>query len=389
RRRHTRFSRDWSSDVCSSDLSSINGVEVSYSNDVEPKNGHVLNIDYYDDYLYFGAPSVPHNVGENPAIPIKYKENLQPKGLPTGSWTRILETASQTNAIKSYSFYDKKARPARVVSEYPNNGKTQTDTYFDFISNPVYTLTTHKKDGSAGELKIREDYYYTPQSRLSMITHRINNQPMRVLASNSYDPLGRLIKKEVGGANPSGGDALQMVDYKYNIRGWLTDINNVNNLNQPGGGPIDLFAYKINYNTVGDDINGQVKPQFNGNISETLWRTAVDNVKRKYGYSYDGIHRLTAAHYQLPDAVVPRTDRYSTKYSYDENGNIHTLERKGRPEGLLQTTTIDDLRYSYDQGNRLLKVKDLTNNVAGFNPGTAGPNEEYDYDDFGNLKFDP
>src|SRR5690606_21391923 len=154
-------------------------------------------------------------------------------------------------------------------------------------------------------------------------------------------------------------------------------------------GPIDLFAYKINYNTVGDDINGQVKPQFNGNISETLWRTAVDNVKRKYGYSYDGIHRLTAAHYQLPDAVVPRTDRYSTKYSYDENGNILTLDRKGRPEGLLQTTTIDDLRYTYDQGNRLKKVKDLTNNIAGFNPGTAGPNEEYTYDSFGNLKSDP
>src|SRR5690606_21245048 len=30
--------------------SSINGVEVSYSNNVEPKNGHVLNINYYDDY---------------------------------------------------------------------------------------------------------------------------------------------------------------------------------------------------------------------------------------------------------------------------------------------------------------------------------------------------
>jgi len=44
---------------------------------------------------------------------------------------------------------------------------------------------------------------------------------------NIYDRLGQLTSKEVGG---DGMNRLQNVDYKYNIHGWLTDINNVDPL---------------------------------------------------------------------------------------------------------------------------------------------------------------
>lgn len=54
---------------------------------------------------------------------------------------------------------------------------------------------------------------------------------MENLARNSYDELGQLTVKKVGGQNPSG---LQQVDYQYNIRGWMTRINNPENLNPHG-----------------------------------------------------------------------------------------------------------------------------------------------------------
>jgi len=38
---------------------------------------------------------------------------------------------------------------------------------------------------------------------------------------------------------PTRGDFLQSVDYKYNIRGWMTDINNTATLGT------DLFAMKL------------------------------------------------------------------------------------------------------------------------------------------------
>src|SRR5690625_3786458 len=50
---------------------------------------------------------------------------------------------------------------------------------------------------------------------------------------------------------------------------------------------------------------------------------------------------------------------------------------------------IDDLDYTYDQGNRLLKVNDATNDPAGFDMNGAHTNDQYDYDDYGNLKTDP
>lgn len=248
--------------------SAISGIAFNYSNNVQPKTGQILTVNYYDDYTYINAPTVPSRVGENGEIGVAYNNSIKPRGLPTGSWTRILKTAAEVDAISSYSLYDKKSRPVRVESQYPNNGKTQVDIRFNFIGDPIYTLTKHKKNGAAQELKVREGFGYTDQSRLAWHNHKINNGPTRMLAQNSYDPLGRLHQKEVGNPNILMGTPLQIVDYKYNIRGWLTDINNVNNLNQSGGGAIDLFAFKINYDQVDDNVNGAVKPLYNGNIAK-------------------------------------------------------------------------------------------------------------------------
>ena len=49
------------------------------------------------------------------------------------------------------------------------------------------------------------------------------------LAAFEYNALGQLKTKKVGGGGLSG--PLQIIDYKYNIRGWMTDINDVDNLN--------------------------------------------------------------------------------------------------------------------------------------------------------------
>ncbi len=114
-----------------------------------------------------------------------------------------------------------------------------------------------------------------------------------------------LIGKSVGGQ--SGQPSLQQVDYRYNIRGWLTDINDTGQL-QKTGQPVDLFAFKINYN---EDVpsyfpnNSGVKPLYNGNIAETYWRTASDNTLRGYGYDYDELNRLENAYYQKPNSITP------------------------------------------------------------------------------------
>ena len=104
--------------------------------------------------------------------------------------------------------------------------------------------------------------------------------------------------KKVGGTVV--GNGLQTVKYQYNIRGWMTQINDPNNL---GG---DLFGYKIKYNQVdglqtpdASDSSLQVVPRYNGNIAEVDWRIGNENDPlKRYGYVYDGLNRLSAGFYQ-------------------------------------------------------------------------------------------
>jgi len=187
---------------------------------------------------------------------------------------------------------------------------------------------------------------------------------------------------------------LQYVDYAYNVRGWLTDINNVNEI--PGGltGSLDndLFKFRINYDAPieGDaGLPGRAAPLYNGNISQTSWRTANDdNDRRGYGYKYDALNRFKTG-YSRKGNDLNNYDHFNVNsFNYDRNGNILALTRQGENEN-HNALNMDDLNYTYD-GNQLLSVNDTsTSPIAndGFYDGnTIG--DDYDYDANGNMTED-
>ncbi|WP_170148758.1 DUF6443 domain-containing protein [Flavobacterium endophyticum] len=358
----------------------INGVTVRYTNTAWPTSGyHVLGASYYDDYDYPGAPVVPSAV-EGQAV--YYTLSVKPKGLPTGSWTRVLESSSLANGELSYTLYDYKARPIRIwISNYLG-GYTQTDSKLDFSGKVLYTLTSHKKTVSDTELKVREDFAYTEQDRLLSHTHAVNSNPAELLYKNEYDELGQLVRKSVGGSDTTGATALQKVDYAYTVRGWLKGINNTDMLINAGGDPGDLFAFSLYYQA---PIAAQ--PLFNGNIAEIGWRTASDDKLRRYAYAYDATNRLIGATY-IKEGLM--TGSYNEKIQYDKNGNITGLQRNG---GLDSDSgayiEIDNLAYTYDTQakNRLMQVEDQSTSTQGFNNG-ASSTTEYGYDSSGNMTQD-
>ena len=370
----------------------INGVEIGYTNDVSPTSGvHVLTVNYYDDYAWPDGPSsIPSTVGTGD-IAVGYNNTAgnTPKGLPTGGWVRILETTSDHDGKVSYTLYDAKSRPVRDRVDYPTGGYTQIDTKYDFPGKVLYTLTKHKRATSDPLQTVREDFTYDSRQRLIKHTHKVNNGATRLLAYNTYDELGQLKSKKTGGTNVSAGTYLQKVDYTYNVRGWLTDINDVDGLNT---NPVDLFALKINYNgSLLEDVNGEVLPLYNGNISELSWRTSSDKEKRHYSFSYDRLNRLLDAWYSRPNAANPLTGEYNEHLTYDHNGNVNSLERYGGYEDLGYSFPIDDLDYTYhDDSNRLKNVKDQEDYTEGFydNGSDAIGTTEYSYDDFGNMTSD-
>lgn len=350
----------------------------------------LLTQNFYDNYSFTDAPSpLPTSLPDS-----TYPIATNVRGLPTGTWIRILDSNAPNQYESAYTLYDDKYRPVRIYTKNYLGGYTQIDSKLDFVGKPEYTITKHKRIASDTEILIRDIFTYSEQERLLIHKQKINTEPEQLIVSNTYDELGKIISKYVGGIVVTGATGLQKIDYNYNIRGWLKGINDITNLTK-GTDPKDLFAFKINYedNDIFSHTNYIVPQLFNGNMSETYWRTSSDNVLRKYGYNYDDLNRLTNATYQKPEAAVKITNSYNESISYDKNGNITNLARTGEYDDATYQLPIDDLTYSYDPNspNQLTKVFDATNNSKGFTDDTNGvddPDDDYTYDEKGNLLTD-
>ena len=183
---------------------------------------------------------------------------------------------------------------------------------------------------------------------------------------------------------------LQSVDYDYNIRGWLRHINDVDALGN------DLFGFEIGYNNPEANISGLQLPQYNGNISETQWKTASldhnnnPSEKHTYAYNYDDLNRIKVANFGFGDTFTYTAAYKLNITQYDKNGNIVTLYRNGKNStpGNNAYAPYDHLSYTYT-GNQLTEVNDLYNVAEGYDEGSnSGAGTDYTYDDNGNMVAD-
>ncbi|MBN8643438.1 MAG: type IV secretion protein Rhs [Flavobacteriales bacterium] len=362
---------------------SIESIDTGYSNVVYPTTDlKLLTINYYDNYNYPNAMAVPT------ATIYGKTATSDVKGLPTGSWVRILVNPSNVAFEITHTFYDnKKYRPILTKTFNYLGGYTQVKTKYNFEGQVLKTLTNHLRENGGYLATVLEEFEYSPQGRLLNHYHTVGNYGTQLLTHNEYDELGQLITKQVGGEDVTTFVGLQKVDYRYNIRGWLTDINNIRDLTI-GTDPEDLFAFRISYDSPERSVNGTVQPLFNGNISETFWRTNSDNAVRKYGYAYDDLNRLKDAIYQKDEFPIIVTNSYDEYIKYDKNGNITRLDRNGNLDDQSMFIQIDELGYSYFPNTNILKeVRDDSGDPMGFiDSPTTGT--DYNYDANGNMISD-
>ena len=351
-------------------VSSGSGYAGTYytNTDFPTSNLEILKVNYYDGYTFnrAGAGTSVNAYG------ISSISNV--KSLSTGTRIKVLGTSSW---ITTVTYYDYKARPISIYSK--NDYLSTTDIVknkLDFTGRVLESTTTHKKTGKSDIVTI-DAFTYDHIGRVKKQTQKINAKPTELIAKNTYDELGQLIAKGIGHAANDTINRLQVIDYKYTVRGWLKSINDVNNLGTK------LFSFAIEY-----DGNN---PLYNGNISKIQWRTAnVDNTLKSYTFAYDDLNRLTNAtdntgHYNL--SVV----------AYDKNGNITNLHRKGHlasnpnPNVSSQWGTMDILSYTYqNNSNKLLRVYDasLRGRNYGFKDGANRFGTDFVYDTNGNMISD-
>ncbi len=346
------------------------GMDVFYDPDITYPHASkwvtLLSVNYYDSYpQYSFNPSVLSVLGEPVLTETLTADGRSTKGFPVMSFVKNIE---DDNWTKNYTYYDTKGR---VIGKHSINhlgGYTRTESKLDFAGLPKQTITRHKRLETDTERIITENFEYDNQNRIMVHKHQVDSNPVEYLAQNTYNEISQLESKKVGGI--AAGTPLQQMDYKYNIRGWLTKINDPGNLNGK------LFGYEIKYQ---NPSNPQSTGKFNGNIAEIDWNNGSENLLKRYNYEYDGLNRLTNAFYKEPS--TGNTGYFDEYLSYDVNGNINTLKRNAAP--ISQGTTfvqVDDLSYQYT-GNRLDKVIESAMNDTGY----EGGNNMIDYDLNGNM----
>jgi len=235
-------------------------------------------------------------------------------------------------------YYDKYGRVVQSRASNHLGGSDITYNALDFTGKPTKTYKTHGINGASATYSELYCYTYDKAQRLKTTTLQLNGGSTVTLASNTYDELGRLSSKNLGGVDATA--------YSYNVRSWTTGISG------------SRFAENLYYNanTVGLP---NFTPAFNGNIAGMQWSVASEGLgyNRAYTFGYDGLNRLTDANYcGFNGSTVGGTSgRYDEHYGFDKMGNYSGLLR------IENGSMINNLSFAYT-GNQLKKVD--------HNPGT-------------------
>ncbi len=369
----------------------------------------VLTVHYYDDYRFLNNSEVPNwDLEGNDysydntilSLPTNYDSTI--KGEATGSKVRILATNSDDHSsekwLNTVLYLDDKGRIIQTIGENHLGGVDKISNHYDWEGKLLNMQVEHSTNpGGTGvqTLDILTSNVYDAVGNLIEVYQQLDGGPTVMVAQYVYNIYGELIEKNLHGTpSPPGGTEggwtfLQSMDYNYNLRGWLDEINNsalADDGNDEEAIADDLFGAKYHY-TAGTTVNGQtIAGRYDGNIvaMETQAKKSPLNppsggtIGGITGYQYDDQSRLVG--------TVTDNGDFDMSSSYDENGNIRKLQRKS------MGSVIDSLNYRYDaSSNKLLAVSDDQGTDEGFNDGfeaQAGAIEDMEYDEAGNMTAD-
>jgi RHS repeat-associated protein len=370
---------------------------------LDPTKLYALTYTHYDDYTYTGKkdPKATYytttelpaplgtQVGERPAA-----HSALTKGMVTGSKVRVLDTDQW---LVTTTYYNDKGRVQQVLSDNISGGTDVVTNMYDFTGQLLVSTQHHnnQRSGVTPATRLTTRMLYDHAGRVLETRKKLNDSTEQTIAQHTYDALGQLASKAL---KTRTGTNLETLDYKYNIRGWLSAINKDYVTSGSGG---HYFGQELSYDY------GFTSTQQNGNIAGTKWRGYNDPVARSYGFGYDKANRLLKAEFNQQvgtsttwdrsanyDFSVTMGDGVNPLTAYDANGNIRKMVQNGRKG--TTSPVIDNLTYTYAEtnqvSNKLKSVSDAANDPAttlgDFKETTTGGVTDYTYDYNGNLGKD-
>jgi len=323
------------------------GSVHGYTNNSFPKvseESNYLTVTYYDDYSFqqlIGSDSSDFNYDSSQLTasgnePGQYAEkSTRVDGQVTGTKIKNLDT---NEFLWSINYYDDRYRVIQMITQNNRGGLDKITNVYDFVGKVLRTKTQHGTDGNnPTNIATTRRLSYDHAGRLIQTEHATDTADPVILSKNKYNELGQLITKNLHSEDEISYK--QQVDYRYNIRGWLTRIND-SELSSVDGGPKDYFGIELGYN---DAIGIFATAQYNGNISAMKWSTNLglgfndaqleifEPTARGYAFTYDALNRLrTSKHFENTVDWSTATSFHENIDEYDLNGNIKKLKRTGK-----------------------------------------------------------
>ncbi|MEM8568718.1 MAG: RHS repeat-associated core domain-containing protein [Bacteroidota bacterium] len=305
-----------------------------------------------------------------------------------------------------------------IVELHPyNQGFKRIDYDYDYISGNVNAV--YYQRGKADQFTHR--YYYDENNRLtevksSLIETITEDSPFwETEATYEYYLHGPLSRMEVGNQRVQGSD------YAYTLQSWIKGVNSSHldpskdiggDGNSPYAAAKDAMGYTLNYyqddyKAIGGATNFEeytagtsITPSlYNGNIRMMNVHIARLEDAMTYVYNYDQLHRIKemksdVREYNNGTLTGLFSNRYSSQYTYDGNGNLCNLKRYGK-NGI--SDEMDNLTYEYKENddpneplytNLLTHVTDAAGDYTDIKDVTTQAAGNYQYDPAGNLVED-
>jgi RHS repeat-associated protein len=377
--------------------SAMNSTTYPFASDPSAAYWTVYTVLHYDDYnnLPTGLSGTLQNTygsyfistyNTAPDYAQALNVSYQTKGLVTWTQTNVLGT---TQYISSVNLYDEKGRLIQTQTLNHTTGTDIATTQYDWSGKVLRTHLKHNYVGTRNQTyELATKNNYDALMRVTSIEKNINGKGWKKIDSVQYNALGQANKKILS-PDYNGNTGLESLTNDYNIRGWMLGVNR----SYLSGTGTNYFGFELGY-----DKNGSqtfTNKQYNGNFAGQVWKSAGDQVNRKFDYAYDAVNRLLRADFtdiKSYDFSVNMGDGYNAQSAYDANGNIITMKQRGLKAG--SNATIDSLTYGYvTNSNKLTVVNDANNDdqstLGDFHyTASTKTSQDYGYDGNGSLISD-
>jgi hypothetical protein len=190
----------------------------------------VRSITYYDHYDFNRNQTVDQNETFNNTLSTTYNPRVY--GQKTGTKGVILDGNENLNTatfLNSRFYYDSKFNLIQSIEENYTGQEDERSFIYDFNGNITDEQFKHRSNiTSPQSLILNKQYTFDLANRPQKTYLDINNTGQILISKKSYDNKNNLVKLQLGATDSNETKFLQNIDYKYNIRGWLTDINRIN-----------------------------------------------------------------------------------------------------------------------------------------------------------------